>query len=245
MSDTSYNRFAYIYDVFMSDEPYDTWADRINGLISKYTPDCQSILDLGCGTGVMTRLLRDRGYNMTGLDLSPDMLAVAASYDDDILYINQDMCELELPYTFDCMISAYDSINYLTASEDILSCFQRVFEYLEPGGLFIFDFHNVGYYAAIGESVIAENRDAGSFIWENYYDPDTHINEYDLTLYILDEDGRYTRSEETHVQRGYSLEEMTEALLDAGFEILEYSDTDTDSEPDENTGRIRITTRKA
>ncbi len=249
MSGNSYNRFAYVYDVFMSGEPYEEWSRELSGLITRHgraalAPSECTILDLGCGTGVMTRLLHDMGYDVTGLDLSEDMLAVASSYDDGILYVNQDMRELELPYSFDCMISVYDSINYLTRDEDLLKCFGRVHEYLEPDGLFIFDFHTVNYYAEIGESTIAENRDEGSFIWENHYDPDTHLNEYDLTLYVRDEDDRYSRSEETHLQRGYDLDEMTRMLGQSGFSTIEYYDADTGSIPAEGTGRIRIVLRK-
>lgn len=269
----SYTDFARIYDIFMDNVPYEAWAERIFSLLKKHdqlvipegdaalASEAGLLVDLGCGTGVMTRLMSDRGYSCIGIDASPEMLRVAMDYDSqepgsdpisagqespehDIIYLNQDMRSFELYSTAGAMISVCDSINYLLTAEDVLSCFKSVNNYLYPRGLFIFDFNTDYYYASIGEDTIAENRPEGSFIWENYYDPDTRINEYDLTLYIRDPEGRYDRSEETHTQRGYLPEDMIRFLEMSGLKVVEYFDADTEKKITKNTSRVCMVARE-
>ena len=102
----------------------------------------------------------------------------------DILYLQQDMREFELYGTVRAVVSVCDSLNYLTEEEDLLQVFRLVNNYLDPGGLFLFDMNTPACYEAIGDQTIAENRPEGSFIWENTYDPETQCNEYDLTLFL-------------------------------------------------------------
>lgn len=293
----SYTDFARIYDIFMDNVPYEAWAERIFSLLKKHdqlvipegdaalASEAGLLVDLGCGTGVMTRLMSDRGYSCIGIDASPEMLRVAMDYespgtdsgsfgsetdsdtmsagqklsesdkdsdsdmlqsqpDNKIIYLNQDMRSFELYSTAGAVISVCDSINYLLTDEDILSCFKSVNNYLYPRGLFIFDFNTDYYYASIGDDTIAENRPEGSFIWENYYDPETRINEYDLTLYIRDPEGRYDRSEETHTQRGYLPEDMIRLLEMSGLEVVEYFDADTGKKITKNTSRVCMVARE-
>ena len=121
---------------------------------------------------------------MIGVDLSEDMLAIASEQNEEgILYLCQDMCELELYGTAKAMVSVCDSINYLLEEDEIIWTLQSVNRYLEPGGIFIFDFNTVyKYETVLGDTTICENREEGSFIWENYYDKEERIDEYDLTL---------------------------------------------------------------
>lgn len=224
----SYSNFARIYDFFMEDIPYREWADLIISILKKNNiKKGELIADLGCGTGVLTRLLKDSGYDMIGIDSSPEMLdkALEAEYEKEdkssILYLNQDMREFELYGTVKAIICSCDSINYLTQKEDILQCMRLVNNYLDPSGLFIFDFVTPDRYKEIADSIIADNRKEGSFIWENKYFPDTHINECELTLFIQEKDDLYRKSTELHIQRGYSLEEMLELLEKANLEYIE------------------------
>ena len=208
------------------------------------------VLDLGCGTGTLTELLYDIGYDMIGVDLSEDMLQVARdkSYSEgkSILYLLQDMRELDLYSTIGTVISVCDSINYLTDPADVLKVMKLVNNYLYPDGLFIFDFNTVHKYAdIIGERTIAENRDDVSFIWDNYYDAETKINEYDLTIYTLAEESDiYRRFSETHFQRGYTLNEMKGMAEEAGLEIIKCFDSDNESEPDDMSERICMVCKK-
>jgi len=127
----------------------------------------------------------------------------------------------------------------------LLTVFKLVRNYLYPGGLFIFDFNTVyKYETLIGEATIAENRDDVSFIWENYYSPENGINEYDLTLFIREEEDLYRRVTETHFQRGYTLEQMLNLLDQAELTVVKTMDGDTLEEPGKKSGRIFIVLRE-
>ena len=194
----AYTTFAQVYDLFMDNVPYEEWSEYLLSVLKEYGIHSGVICDLGCGTGKMTRLLAKAGYDMIGVDLSEDMLAIASEQNEEgILYLCQDMCELELYGTAKAMVSVCDSINYLLEEDEIVWTLQSVNRYLEPGGIFIFDFNTVyKYETVLGDTTICENREEGSFIWENYYDKEEQINEYDLTLFIREEEQLYRKFEE-------------------------------------------------
>jgi SAM-dependent methyltransferase len=212
------------------------------------------VLDLGCGTGTLTEMLAGKGYDMVGIDLSQEMLAIAmekkAQNETDTLYLCQDMREFELYSTVGTVISVCDSVNYLLDEEDILQTFKLVNNYLYPGGIFLFDFNTVyKYEQVIGDTTIAENREDCSFIWENFYDPEEQLNEYDLTIFVKDPDGDeedscFRRFQETHVQRGYTLEQMTGLVEKAGLKLEFTMDADTHGEVTEESERIYILARE-
>ena len=213
----AYTGFAEVYDLFMDQVPYEKWSGRIIQILSTYGIRDGLVLDLGCGTGSMTELLAGAGYDMIGVDASEEMLELAyekrAESGHDILYLLQDMREFELYGTVRAIVSVCDSLNYITEEEELLHVFRLVRNYLDPDGVFFFDMNTIYKYSEmLGETTIAENREEGSFIWENYYDPEEQLNQYDLTLYIRDEDDRYTRFEETHIQKAYALERVLELL---------------------------------
>ena len=228
----NYNDFAYLYDTFMDEVPYSEWCGNIIDILHEYGINDGLVLDLCCGTGVITRMLRDSGYDMIGVDGSEEMLEVARSHEGDnespdILYINQDMRELELYGTVAAVVSTCDSINYLTQVSDLVKTFKLVNNYLDPGGLFIFDFNKIEKYESIGDATIAENREDCSFIWENYYDSDTHINEYELTVFTRVGE-LFERSEEIHIQRGYTLEEIRCAIEESGLMYVKHMELEDD-----------------
>ena len=237
-----YTTFAQVYDLFMDNVPYEEWSEYLLSVLKEYGIHSGVICDLGCGTGKMTRLLAQAGYDMIGVDLSEDMLTIASEQNEDgILYLCQDMCELELYGTAKAMISVCDSINYLLEEDEIIWTLQSVNRYLEPGGIFIFDFNTVyKYETVLGDTTICENREEGSFIWENYYDKEEQINEYDLTLFIREEEQLYRKFEETHYQRGYSLEQMHTLVEEAGMEFLAAYDAETKQAPTAESERIYI-----
>jgi len=248
----AYTDFAYLYDTFMEDVPYEDWADLLSSLLKAYGENVQKVLDLGCGTGTLTELLSKKGYELTGVDYSLDMLSVAQnkSYESgsDILYINQDMRELSLVDKQDAIVCVCDCINYILLEDEIVECFLRVKDNLKPGGIFIFDFNTVyKYETVIGDATIAESREDCSFIWENYYEPSTHINEYDVTFFVredgMDED-IFRRFEESHIQRGYDLSEMKEFIERAGLKFVTAIDEGTRKTPLDESERIYIIARK-
>jgi hypothetical protein len=179
--------------------------------------------------------------------------------DSAILYLAQDMRELELYGTVGAVVSVCDCINYLLEEVDVIETFRRVNNYLFPKGLFLFDFNTVHKYKdVIGDTVIAENRENCSFIWENYYHADKEINEYELTIFVKDteEDEEnicesseeavpFYRMKETHYQRGYTLLQMQSFLKKAGLEFVQAFDSDTQQEVTEESERIFVIARES
>lgn len=197
----------------------------------------------------MTELLAEAGYDMIGVDASEEMLELAMEkkYESgrDILYLLQDMREFELYGTVRAVISICDSMNYITEEEDLLQVFRLVNNYLDPGGIFLFDMNTIYKYEnLLAQNTIAENREEGSFIWENDYDPEERLNEYDLTLFIREENEMYRRYEEVHYQRAYPVEKVLELLKQAGMKPLRVCDTETGKEPTETTERVYIIARE-
>ena len=243
----AYSDFASVYDTFMDETPYDEWADFLHGLLNEDGIAEGLVLDLGCGTGSLTRLMAEKGYDMIGVDYSPQMLQIAMSKKEDssILYLLQDMREFELYGTVAAVVSVCDSVNYITEPEDLCDVFKLVNNYLDPNGLFIFDFNTEYKYSqVIGDSVIAENRDECSFIWENYYDEESKINEYDLTIFVREEQDLFRKFEEVHYQRGYTLAQMKELLEQAGLRFVKAIDSDTKGDVCDTSERIYVIARE-
>lgn len=161
-----------------------------------------------------------------------------------ILYLLEDMRELELYGSVRAVVSVCDSMNYILEEADLREVFSRVHEYLEEDGVFIFDLNTVYKYRdLLGETTIAENREEGSFIWENYFDEASAVNEYDLTLYIREDGATYRRFEEVHYQRAYDLKTIDRLLADAGMELLAAYDAFTKEPVKEDSERIYVVAR--
>lgn len=263
----AYTDFAMVYDTFMDETPYEQWCEFLMELFRKYgaqkddtrqknsavmdnlRQERNTVLDLGCGTGTLTELLARHGYDMIGIDLSEEMLRIAVDKREksglDILYLCQDMRELELYGTVGAVVSVCDSVNYLLEEDDVVQTFRLVNNYLYPEGLFIFDFNTIYKYAeVIGDATIAEDREECSFIWENTYYEEERINEYDLSIFVREEGDRYRKFQETHLQRGYSLKEMRGMVKAAGLLFVDAIDADTHGEPGQESERIYIVARK-
>lgn len=161
-----------------------------------------------------------------------------------ILYLLEDMRELELYGSVRAVVSVCDSMNYILEEADLREVFSRVHEYLEEDGIFIFDLNTVYKYRdLLGETTIAENREEGSFIWENYFDEESAVNEYDLTLYIREDGETYRRFEEVHYQRAYDLKTIGRLLADAGMELTAAYDAFTKEPVRDNSERIYVVAR--
>lgn len=163
-----------------------------------------------------------------------------------ILYLLEDMRELELYGSVRAVVSVCDSMNYILEEADLREVFSRVHEYLEEDGVFIFDLNTVYKYRdLLGETTIAENREEGSFIWENYFDEESAVNEYDLTLYIREDGESYRRFEEVHYQRAYDLKTIDRLLADAGMELTAAYDAFTKEPVRDDSERIYVVARRA
>ncbi len=242
-----YENFARVYDTFMDEVPYDEWARYLTGELKKHGIENGLVLDLGCGTGQMTERLADAGYDMIGVDLSGDMLQIAQERKGhrDILYLMQDVREFELYGTVRAVISTCDSLNYVTDPGDLLQVFRLVNNYLDPGGVFLFDMNSEHYYAmSCADNTFAESRDECSFIWENSYDDESKINEYDLTLFLRNPDGLYERFLETHTERAWRQEEVLDLLKQAGLVPEGMAEAYTGAAVKKDTDRILYCARE-
>ena len=214
----AYTSFAEVYDTFMDNVPYEEWAEYLAELLQEYDIEDGLVLDLGCGTGSLTEILATKGYDMIGADGSAEMLEIAmekkAQSGHDILYLLQDMREFELYGTVRAVVSVCDCVNYITDEKELEQVFRLVNNYLDPEGIFIFDFNTEYKYKEIlGEQTIAEDREDCSFIWDNYYYEDENMNEYELTLFIKEQDSNlYRKYQEMHYQKAYTLDAMRELI---------------------------------
>ncbi|MBS4980552.1 MAG: class I SAM-dependent methyltransferase [Lachnospiraceae bacterium] len=241
----AYTGFAAVYDTFMDNIPYEEWTEYLAELLAEYEVTDGIVLDLGCGTGTLTELLAARGFDMIGVDNSEEMLEIAmekrAESGSDILYLLQDMREFELYGTVRAVISICDSLNYITEEAELEEVFRLVNNYLDPGGVFVFDFNTVyKYREVIGVQTIAESREECSFIWDNYYYEEEQINEYELSLFIREEEDLYRRYVETHFQKGYELETVRSLLERSGMEFVTAYDAFTKNPPTTESERIYV-----
>ena len=245
----AYEKFAQVYDLFMDNIDYEEWADYITGHLREYGIEDGLVLELGCGTGTMTGLLADKGYDMIGVDNSEEMLAEAmekrVESGQDILYLLQDMQEFELYGTVRAVVSVCDSLNYITDRDELRHVFELVNNYLDPEGIFLFDMNTVHKYRDIlGDTTIAENRDEGSFIWDNSYDEEEGLNYYELAVFLPREDGLYEKAEEVHCQKAYPREEIEELIREAGMELLAVYDAYTGKAASEESERLFFIARE-
>lgn len=245
----AYTSFASVYDLFMDNVPYEQWCSYLVSLLKEYQIEDGLVLDLGCGTGSLTEQLAQKGYDMIGVDNSSEMLEIAMSKKAesglDILYLMQDMRDFELYGTVKAVVSICDSINYILSEEELTRVFQLVNNYLDPGGIFIFDLNTIYKYSCLmGDTTIAENRDEGSFIWENSYYEEDRMNEYDLTLFIKQESGMYEKFGETHYQKAYGLETVKQLLEESGMEYICAYDAFTREPPRDDSERIYVIARE-
>ena len=239
----AYNSFAWVYDTFMDNIPYDQWTEYLTGLLREYGISEGLLLDMGCGTGNVTERLAACGYDMIGIDNSEEMLMEArnkvAESGADILYLLQDMRSFELYGTVAAVVSICDSMNYILEKSDLKEVFRLVNNYLDPGGIFIFDFNTPYKYQYImGDQVIAENRDECSFIWENGFDEDAQVNIYDLTIFIQEEGDLFRRYQETHYQKAWSANDFIQAAEQAGMKVLAVYDAFTHDAPRADSERL-------
>ncbi|MCX8131300.1 MAG: class I SAM-dependent methyltransferase [Clostridia bacterium] len=219
-----YTNFAYIYDEMMYDVDYKKWADYIEKIFKRYRQKPSLILDLGCGTGSFTLEMAKRGYEMIGIDISPDMLSCARSKAENagtnILYLNQDMTEFELYGTVDAVVCLMDSVNYVTVKKELQKLFKLVNNYLNPGGLFIFDINTCYKFDKVLDgNVFYDVGDDITYIWENRFDKRKGICQFDLTFFVR-EGINYRKYEEIHLERAYTQKEVSRLIDNSGMELI-------------------------
>ena len=247
-----YDLLAPIYDKVNGEIDYSAWADFIEENVKKYNPNMKTelVLDLGCGTGKMTIELARRGYDMTGVDLSAEMLDIArcaaerCGLSDKMLWLLQDITEFELYGTVELCVSCLDTVNHLTSPQELKKCLSLVHNYLVPDGLFLFDINGKRKF----EEIYADNSyvmEEGNSVcvWQNSYNRKTKLCDFFITLFEEDDDGKYNRYDELQTERMYTLRSISSALAECGFEFIgAYSDLEF-TEATDNSERIYISAR--
>ncbi|ABR47803.1 Methyltransferase type 11 [Alkaliphilus metalliredigens QYMF] len=246
-----YGEFAYLYDRLMEDVNYPQWIDYIEEIFKRENLTEKEVLELACGTGNITMPLAKRGYRITASDLSQDMLTVAheKSLENhvDVVFVNQNMAEIEFHRQFPCILCLCDGINYVIEPEDLMDTYQGIYEHLQEGGLFIFDISS--YYKlkyVLGEHTFGENLDDLVYLWENSFDEEDEIIEMNLTFFTQGKDkGQcYEKFEETHFQKAYQATHLVQMLKAVGFSQISTQEAFTFESVKEQTERIFFICKK-
>lgn len=245
-----YTGFAHVYDIFMDNIPYDEWCEYLIILLNEHGISDGIIGELGCGTGAISMRLAAYGYKVAGVDNSVSMLDIAAGkltpfYRRHILYTLQDMRDFIFKKPVRAIVSLCDSMNYMLTPKDFMSVLNSVKQNLKKDGIFIFDLKTEYFYETVlGDTVIADNYKNGSFIWNNHYYSDKHINEYDLTMFIRERKNIYKKYNELHRQRAYSVDEVKEMVMSSGLKLLNVYDALTHNPAFSESERIYFILKK-
>jgi len=234
-----YTDFAAVYDRLMTDVDYSRWADYYESIFEKFNLSPSLVLDIGCGSGSLTTLLAERGYDMIGLDSSEDMLRIAKEKNRDILYINMDAADFELYGTVDAIVSSLDLLNYV---EDTDRFFALINNYLNYGGIFVFDISTpYKLENVLGSNTFVYDEDDIFYTWDNSFDG--KYCEMILNIFVR-EGNKYKRIDEYQTQRAITPEEIIASAQKAGLEILGVYDEFTFDAPRKDSERIFFAVRR-
>lgn len=243
----AYDAFASAYDVLNTEIDYDEMAEYIKRVLTDNGVEQNAlVLDLGCGTGRLTSALSSLGYDMTGVDSSEEMLSRAIEGSDgDILYLCQDITDFELYGTVAAAVCTTDTVNHLTEVSQLERTVSLLHNYIEPGGIFIFDVNSPAKFEKVyGKNDYVLEDEGVVLTWQNDYDPDSRIADFYITLFEEREDGAWNRSDTDFSERCYSLDELCRILSEGGFEVLSVTDSYSDRRVDEETQRIVVAARR-
>lgn len=237
-----YHVLANVYDR-LQDIDYEKFVDYYEAVFEKLGIKPELVLDLGCGTGNITLPMARRGYDMMGVDLSEEMLNIATekakAEEKEILFLNQDMTEFELYGTVGAMVSALDSINYLTEDGQLESMLKLLHYYLDPGGIFIFDINTeYKFKNVLGGQAFVYDEDDVYCVWNNDYDEEEKICYFDLNFFLKDENDTYKRFDEYQEERAYSTDEIEKIIKNCNLELLGVYDNLSFNPPRENSERL-------
>lgn len=250
--DSDYQQFTNItdhYDALMAGVPYHLWVDYLEEILKRLDYQPNTVFDLACGTGSVSELMAERGYDVVGADIAAGMIEVAkrktAKSGANIEYLVQDACELNLGRKFDLVISLFDSLNYITDESKLALAMERVSEHLVDGGYFIFDV-NTEYAFAHG-FFNQSNIGSGTYpkyVWVSTYDRTSRICSVNMVFEAQEPDGTRHQFTEIHEQKAYRMEELDKMLFDAGLETVARYHAYKFKQPTRRSDRVFFVARK-
>ncbi|MHB8756589.1 MAG: class I SAM-dependent DNA methyltransferase [Bacillota bacterium] len=244
-----YSYFARLYDRVMRDVGYDLWTDYIEQLLARFETRPRTVLDLACGTGNTTLPFAQRGYAVTGVDRSPEMLAIARRKTEQaglsIPFIQADMRHFVAASPVDLVTCLYDSLNYVLELDELTEVGRRVSAALNPGGLFIFDVNSAHRLSHIPDTTMFVEDDGFSLVWENQFHKQDRIWQINLTGFVRSDGDLCRQFKEVHKERAYTVDEVTTAITRAGLRLLGAYSAYSFDPPGEETARIYFVAGKA
>jgi len=218
----AYSTLAKFYDLSIGVD-YEEWVQYLLALGLRHHHTPRKILDLGCGTGNLTMPLARRGYELTGVDLSPEMIEVARAKADsmreNISFRVADVRNFDMSgISFDTVISGCDVLNYVLTEAELTSAFRAVHKALQPGGLWLFDLNSESKLRhTYGNESYADLEDDFGYFWDNSYDEEENICTMDLTFFVRTASGLYERKTERHQQKLWKPQAIAEICSANGF----------------------------
>ncbi|MDE6679130.1 MAG: class I SAM-dependent methyltransferase [Ruminococcus sp.] len=246
---SGYNVFARYYDDLTRNIDYRKRAEYFNEIIKKFkTTNGNILLDLACGTGSISEEMARLGYDVIGVDNSQEMLGIALDKKFEsglnIQYLCQDMRNIDMFGTIDVTVCALDSINHLASIDDVRKVFERVSLFSEYNGLFIFDVNTLYKHRKIlANNTFTYETDNLYCIWENSINPNNDEVKMNLEFFEREENGLYSRSNDSFSEKAYSEETIEKLLDESNFEVIAKYGDDTFSQPSETSQRIIYTAR--
>lgn len=242
---SAYGAFAQLYDQLMDDFDYPAWARYYIELIHGRRVQLKTLCDCACGTGSLTVEFAAQGYRVTGVDISGEMLEIAAQKARkngvQAMFVCQDMSKLKLPRPVDALVCGCDGVNYLLTDERVQDFFRSAHAAIKPGGVLAFDISSAyKLEKVLGNGFFGEERDDVAYLWSNRWDDQKQTVQMDLTFFSREESGLYRRFTENHVQRAHDPERLKEMLASCGFKDIEIYGDRTFAAPEADELRIHI-----
>ena len=246
----SYGVFSEFYDALTANVSYDTVAQVLSSLLTRYGKSRGLLLDLACGTGSVSVRLAEKGYEVIGVDLSPEMLSEAQNKayttGQNILFLCQDMTKLDLYGTVDAAVCTLDGLCHLPDEESLSAALRKVSLFMNPGGVFLFDVNSVyKHRAVLGNNTFVYDTDDVYCVWQNTLLPDGVTVQMDLDFFEpVSDAGDYVRQSERFTERAYPRETLEAMLKKAGFTVLDVFDGYSGKPAHDTSERLLFAVRK-
>ncbi|MDR0298858.1 MAG: class I SAM-dependent methyltransferase [Streptococcaceae bacterium] len=242
----NYTLFSQVYDEIMDQSLYEKWLD-FSGRHFPSSPSVRTheILELACGTGILSQKFAAAGYAITGVDLSAEMLEIAKKRLPEASFAQADMRELDYQESFDAVTCYSDSLCYLPDLSDLTKTFKGVYKSLRSGGSFLFDVHSTYQTdSAFPGFAYHDNAEDFAFMWDVYAGDVAHSVTHELTFFIKDKDGKFIRKDEVHEERTYEIEQYLSALTEVGFTDCQFFADFADKAPTDESLRWFFVAKK-